>query len=255
VNSHEAKQILLLYRPAIDRDAPEFADAIALTRSDVELNAWFEQHCAFQNAASSAFNGIRIPEGLKEQILSERKAHFTLTSQRRMLVAACAMAVIAFCSVFTFRSIFPPKPSLDYSFGNFQTNMIATIIRYPGRMDLETNDLQALRQNLAEHGQSNLVFTAALNKTAGTGCKKLDWQDKTVAMVCFNSGKNGNPKKPDLFLFVVDKTAIKGPPEAGPEVKQVRRGLVSSSWTSGDKTYVLAGWGNEEFLKPYLPGA
>jgi hypothetical protein len=256
VNSQEAREILLLYRPAVDRgDDPDFAEAIALAKADPELDSWFQQHCAFQNAARSAFNDIPVPDGLKEQILSERKAHLTLTSRRRALVGACAVVVIAFCGLFTFRTLFPPEPPRDYSFGNFHTNMIGLIIRYPPKMDLLTNDLQALRQNLAEHGQSNLVFTAALQKTAGTGCKALDWQDKPVAMVCLNSGKNGDPKKPDLFLFVVDKTVIKGPPGATPEVTQVWKGIVSGSWTSGNKTYVLAGWGDEDFLKQYFPVA
>src|SRR5262249_48708307 len=124
VNRHEAKQILLLYRPDVDRDDPGFAEALALAKGDPELDAWFQQHCAFQNAASSAFKTISVPEGLKEQILSERNAHLTLTSRRRALVAVCAVAVIAFCGVLTYRSVFPPKPRFDYSFANFQTNMI-----------------------------------------------------------------------------------------------------------------------------------
>jgi hypothetical protein len=260
VNSQEAKQILLLYRPAVDREDPDFAEALAVTKSDAELNTWFQQHCAFQNAASCAFNDIRVPEGLKEQILSERKAHLTLTSRRRALVGACAVLVIAFCGFLTFRSLVPPSPKLDYSFGNFHTNMIAKIIRYPEKMDIYTNDLQAIRAKLADKGQSNLVFTATVDKivgmpnVAGTGGKSLEWQEKHVAMICLTSGKAGVPKEGDLFLFIVDTNAIKGAPTgSAPVVTQVRRGIVSGSWTSGDKTYILAGLGDETFLKQYFP--
>ena len=262
MNSLEAKQILLLYRPAVDRDDPDFAEALAVTKADPELNNWFQQHCAFQKAASSAFNDIPVPEGLKEQILSERKAHLTLTSRRRALVGACAVAVIVFCGLFTFRSMFPPEPPPDFSFANFHTNMIGLIIRYPPRMDIETNNVQAIRSELAtKQGQRDLVFTPEVDKIAqlpniaGTGGKALDWQDKPVAMVCLNSGKNGAPKKPDLFLFVVDNGNIKGRPGATPTVTQITRGIVSSSWTSGGKTYILAGLGDENFLKQYLPVA
>ena len=257
MNSQDAKQILLLYRPAVDRDDPDFAEALALTKVDAELDTWFQQHCAFQNAASSALKSIPIPEGLKEQILSERKAHLTLTSRRRTLVAVCAFAVIAVCGVLTFRGIFQPTPAFDYSFANFQTNMIGVVIRYP-TMDILTNNVQAIRAKLAGLGHSNLVFTPSVDKIvgkvniAGTGGKALEWQDKPVAMVCLNSGKNSDPKKPDLFLFVVDNSSIKGPPSAAPVVRQVRRGIVSGSWSSGDKTYILAGLGDEDFLKQYL---
>jgi len=258
VNNHEAKQILLLYRPAVDREDPDFAEALALTNADLELNTWFKQHCAFQNAARAAFNDIPIPEGLKEQILSERKAHLTLTSRRRALVAACAVVVIAFCGVLSFRTIFPPKPTLDYSFANFHTNMIGVIIRYPV-MDIPTNNVQAIRSYLAQHGQSNLVSTPAVDKIvqmpniAGTGGKAVDWQDKPVAMICLNSGRNADPKKPDLFLFVVDNGSITGPPPGPtPVITQDRKGIVSGSWTSGNKTYILAGLGDKDFLKQYF---
>jgi len=258
VNNHEAKQILLLYRPAVDRDDSDFAEALALAKVDAELDAWFQQHCAFQNAASSAFKTIPVPEGLKEQILSERKAHLTLTSRRRALIATCAVAVIALCGLLTFRSIFPPRPSLDHSFANFQTSMIGIFIRYP-TMDIVTNNVRAIRLDLANRGQSNLVFTPSVDKIvgkaniAGTGGKALDWQDKPVAMICLNSGKKGAPKMGDLFLFVVDNSSINGStPGTTPVVTLVRRGIVSSSWSSGDKTYILAGLGDEDFLKQYL---
>jgi hypothetical protein len=258
VNSQEAKKILLLYRPAVDRDDPDFVEALTFTKADPELNTWFQQHCAFQNAARSAFNDIPIPEGLKEQILSERKAHLTLTSRRRALVAACAVVVIAFCGVLTYRSIFPPETRIEKTFANYHSYAISQIIRYPS-MDIMTNDVQAIRAKLTERGQRDLVFTPSVDKIvamtniAGTGGKALDWQDKPVAMICLSSGKKGVPKTGDLFLFVVDNSAIKGRPGTSPVVTQVRRGIVSGSWTSGDKTYILAGLGDEDFLKQYFP--
>lgn len=250
MNSLEAKEILLLYRPSVDGNDPEFSEALALTKSDPELAVWFQQHCAFQDAARSAFNDIPVPEALKEQILSECKAHLTLNSRRRALVGACAIMVIAFVGVITFRSFQAPKP--DTSFASFHSRMIGMILRYP-KMDIETNDLQAIRQELAKHGQTpNLAFTAPLDKTSGTGCATLTWHDKQVSMVCFNSGKNGAPKKPDLFLFVIDKGALKDPPPRDPKITQVRKSLVSGSWTSGDKIYVLAALGGEDFLRQYF---
>jgi len=251
VNKYEAKEILLLYRPAVDRNDSEFAEAIALTKADPELAAWFEQHCAFQIAARSAFNSIPVPDGLKQQILSERKAHLTLSTRRKVLAAASVMVILACVGVFTFRS-FKPYPATDNTFANFQSNMVGKIIRYP-TMDLLTNDLQAIRQELAKHGQpANVPFTASLDKVAGTGCASFDWHDKPVSMICFNSGKNGNPRKPDLFLFIVDNTAVKNPPAGTPAIAHARRGIVSGSWTSGNKTYVLAALGDEEFLKQYF---
>jgi hypothetical protein len=133
--------------------------------------------------------------------------------------------------------------------------MMAKIIRYPD-MDIYTNNLQAIRSDLTKRGRGNLIssFTPALEKVAGTGGKAVEWHEKPVAMICFNSGKKGVPKTGDLFLFIVDKTAIKNPPTSStPVFAQFRKGIVSGSWTSGEKTYVLAALGNEDFLKQYLP--
>jgi hypothetical protein len=253
VNKQDAKEILLLYRPSADGDDPEFSEALALTRTDPELAAWFQQHCAFQDAARAAFNEIPVPEALKEQILSERKAHITLSSRRKALAAASVVVILACIGVFAFRNL-PHNPALDNSFANFQSRMIGLILRYP-KMDLETNDLQAIRQELAKHGQTNIIFTASLDKTAGTGCATLRWQDKPVSMICFNSGKNGKPKTPDLFLFAIDTASLKDPPPNGPDgplITQARKSLFSGSWTSGGKTYVLGAIGDENFLRQYF---
>jgi hypothetical protein len=139
--------------------------------------------------------------------------------------------------------------------------MIGKILRYPA-MDIVTNNLQTIRSDLANRGQSNLVFTPSVDKIvqmpniAGTGGKALDWQDKSVAMICLNSGKKGAPKTGDLFLFVVNNSALKGPaPGPTPVVSQARKGIVSGSWTSGTKTYVLGALGSEDFLREHFPGS
>jgi len=254
VNSQEAKEILMLYRPAVDRDDPDFAEALALAKSDAELSTWFQQHCAFQNAASAAFNNIPVPPGLKEQILSERHAHLTLTTGRKILALASVAVILACVGIFAFNNI-QRGPVRDDSFATYYTNMMAKILRYPD-MDIQTNNLQAIRMELAKRGQGNLAsspFTPSLEKVAGTGGKALEWHDKPVSMICFNSGKNGKPTIPDLFLFIVDNTSIKTPPvSTSPVVAQFRKGIVSRTWTSGDKTYILAGLGDEEFLKQYF---
>src|SRR5438045_2813900 len=83
MNSQQAKEILGLYRPGTaDQQDADFAAALALAKSDATLQGWFEEHCALQAALQAKFRQIPIPEGLKEQILSERKAHINLPSRR-----------------------------------------------------------------------------------------------------------------------------------------------------------------------------
>jgi hypothetical protein len=250
VNSSEAKDILLLYRPrAEDREAPEYAEALDLAKRDPELAAWFRQHQLFQEAISSGFDHIAVPEGLKEQILSERKSHSAARITRKaMFFAMAAAAVILFLAV----SQFYPPSRPDNNFAKFRSRMTGDVQRLYPRMDLETNDLHEIRAYLAKQGRGDYALPSGLEKTAGTGCALLRWHGKAVSMLCFNSGKTPSPATPDLFLFVIDRAAVKNPPaDAAPQLSRVS-GLITASWSSGSKTYVLAGSGDEAALRKYF---
>ena len=95
MSREEAVEILLLYRPdRAEADDPELGPALELARSDPEFGAWFEQHCQVQRKIAAAFQSIPVPAGLKEQIISERKARLT-KSKRRTLIAACVALIVA----------------------------------------------------------------------------------------------------------------------------------------------------------------
>lgn len=251
MNRRQAKEILLLYRPwTADKDDPEIAEALSLAQRDGELGQWFEKHCAVQEALRAKFGQIAVPEGLKEQILSERKAHTTLKFQRRaVLLAVAAAAVVAFIGV----AYSVLRPHQDNSFSNFRNRMAGTVLRGYPNMDMYTNDLVAIHKFLAEKGHGDYTLPAPLARTAGTGCKILNWHGEPVTMVCFNSGHNAKPGVPDLFLFVVNRSGIQHAPSADPpRIEPFNRRLTTASWSSGAKTYVLGGLGDEDFIKRYF---
>ncbi len=73
MNRDEAKIILLPYRlGTADADDPQIAEALALAERDQELKDWLVEHCARQFVLRENFRQIRVPAGLKEQIISER---------------------------------------------------------------------------------------------------------------------------------------------------------------------------------------
>jgi len=239
VNSEQAKDVLLLYRPGTDDGQdPEIAQAIEVTKRDPELAAWFAQHCAFQEAATGAFQRIPVPEGLREQILSERKAHFNLGFKKPLAVLAVAMAaVVVSLSIAHFHS----RPSENNEFANFRTRMASMILRTysNSQMDLVTNNMEAIRGYLASNrGHAGYSLPPQLAQATSTGCAILPWHGKRVSMVCMNSGRNRAPMTPDLFLFIIDRSALENAPESSPQ-KVLVNGLASASWSSGDSTYVL----------------
>jgi hypothetical protein len=65
-------------------------------------------------------------------------------------------------------------------------------------------------------------------------------------MVCFDRGDGRM-----LYLFVMDRSAVKDAPPVTPGVVTANK-LVTASWTRGDRTYLLAGPEEAGFASKYL---
>ena len=75
MNSSEAREILLLYRPGTaDAAEPQMAEALEMARQNSELGHWFEQHRAFQKAMRAGFQQIEVPAHLKISLLTQKPA-------------------------------------------------------------------------------------------------------------------------------------------------------------------------------------
>lgn len=251
----EARRTLSLFRPwTNDAEAPEFAEALALTRQDAELGRWFAQHCAAQSAIRAGFQSISPPAGLKEQIISEHKARVRAAkwgNPRTIAATICVLTALVVICVWFLRS---PYGESGTDFTAYRSRMVRTALSPSYSMDLETNSTPAIRAYLAQHqATSNYALSQPLTTTTATGCGVLNWQGHRVTMVCFHSGRPLPPgEKTDLFLFVMDRDAAPNAPKSGqPQFAQVNR-MLTASWTQDGMVYLLAAPGDEEFLKKYL---
>ncbi|HWQ90106.1 MAG TPA: hypothetical protein VN673_00425 [Clostridia bacterium] len=239
----EAKQVLLLYRPGRnDEEDPEIRSALALTRTDPELALWFEQHCAFQNAMRAKLRSVPAPVDLKAAILGQSRIVRPAFWQRPPAWLAAAAALVLLAGVATVLL----RPGLPDRFVHFQNRMVGTALR-EYRMDIVTNDMSQVRTFLASRGApGDYEVTPGLERLKLTGGGVLRWRNHPVSMVCFNRGDEQM-----LFLFVMDRSAVKDAPPETPEVTTTHE-LATVSWSKGDKTYVLAGPEESNFLKKYL---
>ena len=241
----QAKEVLLLYRPGVDdARAPEVAEALALTKTDVELARWFTEHSAFQAAVRAKLRQIEIPAHLKQAILAGREEEQKIVrpdfTRPALWIAAAAAAIVIAAGIWSF------SPKTTDRFANFQARMVSGAIR-EYRMDIRTNDIGAVRSDLASRGAPReYSIPKGLQRLTLTGGGALRWQDNPVAMVCFDRGD-----KQMLFLFVMNRAALKDPPAESPRLETVR-GLSTVSWSDGDKTYLLAGPQEPEFASKYL---
>lgn len=248
----QAKQILLAFRPwAKDAPDPEALEALALCRQDAELAQWFANHCAVQNAIHARFNQVPVPEGLKEQILSEYKSRVATVWWRRpaSVVAAAALAILLSLGSLWLSA---RQPKEDVSFAAYLRRVVRTVVKAYG-MELETNDVVQIRSYLVQHhAHADYVLPRNLDPTSSVGCGILSWQGKPVTMVCFRTGKPLAPgTKSDLFLFVINQEDLRKPPRLDRPVFTNVSSLVTASWAEGGKVYVLAA-PNESDLRERL---
>ncbi len=248
MTTEQAKEILLAYRPwTDDAQDPEIAAALTVMQSQPELQRWLEAHCERQLALRDKFRAIQAPEGLLQQILSERRVQpDAAPRRRRVAIGALACGVMVVALAFIVQTL-RPVSSEDLSFNGYRQRMVKTVLRAYG-MDFETNEMTQVRAFLgANRGLADFALTPGLTATPTVGCGVLRWQGQPVTMVCFRTGKPLPPgSKSDLFLFVVAAEDV----DAGgvPQEKvfaQVSE-LVTASWREGGKIYLLAGFTEED---------
>lgn len=251
----EAKNILLLYRPGTtDAEEPEIAEALALAKQDAELGGWLEQHFVRQKKIRGMFQQITAPVGLKEQIISERIArvtHSVAVSNRLVAILSAAAVIAVLIGLVSFWLRPPPS---DDNFTHYRARMVGTALRGYS-MDFESSDLMQIRAYLAQQkAPADYSLPAGLQKIAATGCAIEDWQGAKVSMICFHTGKPLPPgEKNDLWLFVVDRASVKNAPttDHSPQFAGIR-GLITATWTEGDKLYLLGTPGDARTIRQYL---
>lgn len=246
----EVKRILWFYRPgsADDRDA-EFNEALRLCQSDPELGAWLEEHCATYAALRAKFRQVAVPEGLKEQILSERKAHTVPMLRRPGLIAAALAAFIFLAGV----ALFWIRSGDTSEFATYRLRMTSAARRTYG-MELETSNPAQVRSFLAQrHAVSDYSLPPGLQKAQVVGCTAaMSWRGHTVAMICFKSGRPlPAGQTTDLWLLIAEDATVSGVPSSMPTLAEVN-GSATASWKEGNKLYLLIGEGDENFLRQYL---
>ena len=171
------------------------AEAMELAHRDPELGRWFEQHRAFQKAMRAKFQQIEVPVHLKASLLIQRAAQPRIITAQAWwrspvwLTATVAVLLLLALAVHWLKSRTPNQ------FANFETRMVSQVLR-EYRMDLVTNDMQQIRQFMAQGGApADYQVPQVLERLQLTGGGLLTWRSHPVSMVvstgvtskCFSS--------------------------------------------------------------------
>jgi hypothetical protein len=241
VNNAEAKKILIACRPGTDDlRSPEARGALELARHDAELLAWWEQQRAWHDGVRESFASIPVPSRLQERVLARAKVIEVPWWRQRVVWQAAALLIL----LATLALLFLPSRRED-TFQTFRSRMVRSVLRTYS-MDIVTNDMTQIRNHLATNqAPADYVLPPGLDKLPALGGGALGWQDRRASMICLDSLTNGT-----LFLFVVDEAAVKRAPGA-PEYAAIKN-LMTVSWSSGGKAYVLAGSGSRDWLQSFF---
>jgi len=246
----EAQFTLLRYRPGtLDATDPEITEALELAKDDADLSRWLEKQCAQQEILRAKIRQIPVPVALKEQIIFERPRTPSVAPRRAFtLAAACALMMLIFWSGY---EAWQHSPA-DDTFTNYRRRIVSTALRGYG-MAFESADREKIRSFLANKKIQNYELPGGLQKAEAVGCAIEDWQGTNVAMICFRTGAPLQPgDKSDLWLFVVDQSAVKrAPDDAAPQFARVNK-LTTATWTRDGKLYLLGTYGEEQSLRRWL---
>ena len=91
MNTREAKEILLLYRGAIDDSDPKFRAALDYAKSDPELGVWLQQQTECYDAIRGKLRAIEPPLGMSEKIVRRRPIPFPSNWSRIGQLAAAIL--------------------------------------------------------------------------------------------------------------------------------------------------------------------
>jgi hypothetical protein len=216
-------------------------EAIAFAQQDSELRDWFRAHCEYQRALREKLRSSPVPADLRERLLNARKVvRVPFWKRSGPWLAAAAGFVLLGAAL-----IWKPGESSD-RFARYEARVVGNAVR-EYHMDVETNDMAALRQHIALGGApSDYEVPEPLRQLELTGGGVLTWRSNPIGMVCFNRGDQQM-----LYLFVAKTSAFRDPPGQKPQVTRLAD-LISVSWRAGDKCYTLAGPADSAALKSYL---
>jgi len=243
MNNQEARLILQAYRPGgEDASNPLFAEALEQARRDPELQKWFAEQDALETRLKARLEtAIPVPGGLKSELLALRKISRVPWWFQPMKLAAAAVVVLLL-GLGVFFLFLHPQTQL----ASFRETMARYSAQQQGHIVFESHDLAAIQQWLQGRGiEINFDLPTALPDRSTQGCRVVDWNRHKAAMLCFVL--NGE----HMDLFVIDRSSLPELPENGLPQYVKTGGLMTATWSKGDKVYLLTGE-NKELLQKVL---
>ncbi len=230
----EAKSILHGYRPnGADAANPHFREALALSRNDATLRAWFEKQQAFDQAMSADFEAIEVPESLCDAILSaaDAAAAETPRSQWWRGRLAIGFAVAASIAVILTLTLTLKSQAPQSAAASPLAAFVISDAQHPETHGGHGEEAAALNR-LLKLSTTRLSDPRAIDFPVlhDTGCRTLHLESRDVLEVCFKRNGAG------LHYYIARRTDF--PNLTAPSAPAIadHAGVSIASWS--DQTYL-----------------
>ena len=247
MDSQQAKEILLGYRPGIDDPSdPRIAEALRQLEHDPDLARWFEQLQRVDDAIRRQLRETPVPADLRQRILADQKIARPEFGWRRpaLLAVAAAVIVLGVLSVWVFQR------SAGAGLGAYRVSMVRLVSSSYNNTFLKATSFDELRQVLAaRQWPTDFIVPDRLQSVTVVGGGAVEWNGHKVALACMKEGRHG------LWLFVIDKAALPDAPKAETPRIETVDGTPTAAWSRGGNAYLFTVQGDEAFLRKFLPSA
>jgi hypothetical protein len=250
MDSRQAREILVLYRPnTMDAADPMISEALEAAQRDPELAAWLEEHGAVYSAIRGKLKEIPIPADLKRRIIldhASRSRVIKFPAAVKYALAAAAVIALTITGWLWF------APANNSGFAQYRVRMASKAAR-GYNMDFFVPDQAAIRAEfVARKLPVDYTFSKTLGSLPATGGAVAKFEEHPVEMLCLYDGVNSGGGRNDLWVFVAARSSVPGAPLPGKKEFLTTSGMMTVSWTQGDKVYLIVGAGDEKTLGKYL---
>jgi len=247
MRSDEAKFILSAFRPrGEDAGDPQMNRALVQAGRDPELLRWLDEAREFDLAVASKLEeAMPVPVELRTNIMIGAQVGASARRSLRLILIGTAAAVVLLVGSFGLL-LRPVEPLAGWQLAALEVIPGLTSGQTP--LDEHSNDLGELQDWLkAIKAPNATTLPLGLSRLGALGCKTFSWDKQLVSIICFGGGKGGF-----VHLVIINR---QGPPNA-PRLSSpywIERGdWLTATWSSGERTYMLAMQSGRAALKALL---
>lgn len=232
------------YRPELYHDDdPAIAESLRLAKTDPELSAWLQEQIDFDRRVSDTMTSLLPPAGAKESLLEGYRSHQLPRPARRLLPGLAVAAALVISTALVAKYFLMPPPV------EFASHPAPTVEVFREQMAFFASQRFVLDQTFDTNAESALWLAeqnyptieeipGKLVNFRGMGCKKFDWQNNKVGLICFRKSSNEI-----VHLFVLERTALTADKTNSRDLDELHvfHGRQTKGWEDQNHVYLLVG--------------